>query len=113
MSSVEDSEPTHSSINSLNTKKDDATLDELPDNADAITADDEDNMICGRNLKADVYRLCKAKATHDAVSEKLFTSLAKKSLTATEVPHLDTRALIAKLDVVAKTVDLDVSTILA
>ena len=38
-------------------------------------------------------------------------SLAKKPLTATEAPHLDT--LIAKLDEVAKTIDLDVSTILA
>ena len=40
-------------------------------------------------------------------------SLAKKPLTDKEAPHLDTKSLIAKLDVVAKTVDLDVSTILA
>ena len=39
--------------------------------------------------------------------------LAKKPLTANEAPHLDTKSLIVKLDDVAKTVDLDVSTILA
>ena len=32
---------------------------------------------------------------------------------ATETPHLDTKCLIAKLDDVAETIDLDVSTILA
>ena len=40
-------------------------------------------------------------------------SLAKKALRAVEAPHLATKALITKLDDVAKTVDLDVSTILA
>ena len=44
---------------------------------------------------------------------KVDTSLAKKPLTTNEAPHLDTKSLIAKLDDVAKTVDLDVSTILA
>ena len=34
-------------------------------------------------------------------------------MTATEASHLDTKSLIAKLDEVAKTIDLDVSTILA
>ena len=43
---------------------------------------------------------------------KIDASLAKKSLTANEAPHLDTKSLIDKLDYVAKTVDLDVSTIL-
>ena len=38
--------------------------------------------------------------------------LATKPLTATDVPHLDTKSLIAKLDDVAKTIDLDVSSIL-
>ena len=41
------------------------------------------------------------------------TSLAKKPLTATEPPHLNTKTLIAKLDDVAKTIDVDVSTKLA
>ena len=44
---------------------------------------------------------------------KIDNSLANKPLTANEAPHLDTKPLIAKLDDVAKTVDLDVSTILA
>ena len=57
--------------------------------------------------------MCKAKAAHDAVFGKIDVSLAKKPLTATEAPHLDTKSLIVKLDDVAKTVDLDVSTFLA
>ena len=44
---------------------------------------------------------------------KIDASLAKKPLTDTEAPHLDTKSLIAKLNDVAKTVDLDISTILA
>ena len=35
------------------------------------------------------------------------------TLTATQAPHLNTKSLIAKLDDVAETFDLDVSTILA
>ena len=70
-------------------------------------------MICGINLNAHNYRLCKAEAAHDAVFGRIDSSLAKKTLTATEAPHLDTKSLIDKLDDVAKTVDLDVSTILA
>ena len=38
--------------------------------------------------------------------------LAKKCLSASDAPQLNTKALIQKLDEVAKTVDLDVSTIL-
>ena len=114
MSSVEDSEPTYSSINSLNTNKDDIAFDETYDNEDdAATDDDEDNLICEINTHADHYRLCKAKAAHDAVLGKIDASLAKKTLTVTEAPHLDTKSLIAKLDDVAKTVELDVSTIFA
>ena len=45
--------------------------------------------------------------------EKIDASLAKKTLTATEVLHLDTKSLFAKLDDVSKTVGLEVSTILA
>ena len=57
--------------------------------------------------------MCKAKAAHDAVLGKIDASLSKKPLTVNEAPHLDTKSLIAKLDEVAKTVDLDISTILA
>ena len=113
LSSVEDSEPTYSSINSLNTDEDDDAPDEFLDDVYAITDDDEDNLICEINTHAYHYRLCKAKAAHDAVLGKNNASLAKKPLTATEAPHLDTKSLIAKLDDIAKAIDLDVSTILA
>ena len=87
-------------------------MDEFLDDANLIT-DDEDNLIYEGNLNPDSYRLCKAKATYDAVLEKIDASLAKKTLRATENPHFDTEALITVLDEVAITVDLDVSTILA
>ena len=44
---------------------------------------------------------------------KTNASLAKKFLTISDAPHLDTKALIQKLDELAKTVDPDASTILA
>ena len=114
MSSAEDSDPTYSSIGSLNTNEDDDALAEPhDDDNNLIINDDEDNFICEINTHANRYRLCKAKAAHDAVLGKINASLAKKPLTATEAPHLDTKSLIAKLDEVAKTIDLDVSTILA
>ena len=114
LSPEEDSEPTYNCITSLNTNEDDDAFDELHDDEEyAITDEDEDNLICEVNLNADNYRLCKAKAAHDAVLERIDASLARKPLTATEAPHLDTRSLIAKLDDVAKTIDLHVSTILA
>ena len=114
LNSVEDSASTYSSISSLNTNEEDNAFEEAHDaEDDATTDDDEDNLVCEINTHADHYRLCKAKAAHDAVLETIDASLAKKPLTATEAPHLDTKSLIAKLDDVAKTVDLDFSTILA
>ena len=114
LNSVENSEPTYSSINSLNTSEDDIAFEETYDHEDDATADnDEDNLVCEMNTHADNYRLCKAKAAHDAVLGIVDASLAKKPLTVNEAPHLDTKSLIAKLDDVAKTVDLDISTILA
>ena len=83
------------------------------DDDNLIINDDEENFICEVNPHANRYRLCKAKAAHDAVLGKIDTSLAKKPLTATEAPHLYTKSLNAKLDEVAKTIDLDVSKILA
>ena len=112
-SSVEDSEPAYSSINSLSTNEDDNAFDEIPDDVNAITEDDEDGLICDINTHAKHYKLCKAKAAHDAVLGKVKACLAKKPLTATEAPHLDTKSFFAKLDEVDKTIDLDVSTILA
>ena len=114
MNTVEDSEPLYSSINSLNTNEEDDAFEATRDDKDdATTDDDEDNLICEINTHTDHYRLCKAKAAHDAVLGKIDASLTNKPITATEAPHLDTKSLIAKLDDVAKTVDLDVSTILA
>ena len=98
----------------MNISEDDNAFEETYDNeGDAAADDDEDNLFCEMNTHADHYRLCKAKAAHDAVLGKIDASLAKKPLTANEAPHLDTKSLLAKLDDAAKTVDLDVSTILA
>ena len=73
LSSVEGSEPTYSSITSLNTNEDDYVLDELHDDDDAITVEYEDNLICEINTHADHLRLCRAKAAHDAVLRKKMT----------------------------------------
>ena len=62
---------------------------------------------------ADNYRLCTAEAAHNIVLGKNDDSLAMMALTATESPHLDTNPLIEKPDDVAKTVNLDISWILA
>ena len=98
----------------MNTNEDDDAFDETYDNEnDAATDDDEDNLICEINTHVDHSRICKTKAAHDAVLGKKDASLTKKPQTANEAPPLDTKSLIAKLDDVAKTVDLDVSTILA
>ena len=114
LSSAEDYDPTYSSIDSLNTNEDDDALAEPHDDDDnPIIDDDEDNFICEINTHSDRYRLCKAKAAQDAVLGKIDVCLTKKPLTATEAPHLDTKSLIAKLHEVAKTIDLDMSTILA
>ena len=114
LSSTEGSDPTYSSIDSLNTNEDDDALAEPNDDDDnPIIDDDEDNFICEINTHADRYRLCIAKAAHDAVLGKFDASLAEKPQTVTEAPRLDTNSLIAKLDQVAKTIDIAVSTILA
>ena len=97
----------------MNTNEEDNAFDKTHDDKDdATTDDDEDNLTCEINTHADHYRFRKAKAAHDAVLGKIDASFAEKPLTANEAPHLNTKSLIAKLDDVAKTVDLDVSTIL-
>ena len=73
---------------------------------------EDDNIVCDISIQADQARLCQAKQAHDLVLGKADASLAKKCLTASDAPHLNTKSLIQKLDEVAKTVDLDVSTIL-
>ena len=113
LSSIEGSEPKYSSIIFLNTNEDNDYLNELNDDDDAIFDDDGDNLICEIKKHADHHRLCNSKAAHDSALGKIDASLAKKPLTATEAPHLNTKSLIAKLDDVAKTVDIVVSTSLA
>ena len=97
----------------MNTNEDDDAPDQLPDEADDLNDDDEDNLICEINPNADTYRLFEAKAAHDALLIKIDASLLKDTLTAMEAPHLDTKSLSAQLDDLAKTIDHDVSTILA
>ena len=63
LSSAERSEPTYNWIISLSTNEEVDALDETSADADAITDDDDDNLICKKNLNAENYRLCKAKVS--------------------------------------------------
>ena len=111
-----DSDRTYSSINSLETEEEDhkESHPQVSGNKQQIQVKvDEGDQTFEVNINTDLYRLCKAKLAQDTVLGKFDTSLTKKALTATEAPHLDTKALIAKLDEVSKVVDLDISTILA
>ena len=112
--SVNTSNTEYSSINSLSPFEDDATDSTSPDDDSRhlSTDSEDDNIVCDISIQADQARFCQAKQAHDLVLGKTDTSLAKKCLTASDAPHLNTKALIQKLDEVAKTVDLDVSTIL-
>ena len=111
------SDPIYSSISSSDTEEAECeTLNVVtvpPDRTEDDEEQDEDDHIFRVDTNIDHHRLCKAKTAHDSVLGKIDASLAKKPLTFTEAPLLDTRALISKLDEVAKSVDLDVSTILA
>ena len=110
-----DSDRTCSSISSLETEEEDhkeAHLQVSGNKQHEQATVYEGDQIFEVNISTDHYRLCKAKLAHDTVLGKFDTSLTKKALTATKAPHLDTKALIAKLDAVSKVVDLDVSTIL-
>ena len=108
---------TYSSISSLDAEETECEiLNNVTAPADQTQSEeeeDEDDHIFRVDTNIDHHRLCKAKTAHDFVLGKTDASLAKKPLTITEAPHLDTKALISKLDEVAKSVDLDVSTILA
>ena len=112
--SVNTSNTEYSSINSLSPFEEDATdSTSLGDDSHHLSTDSEDdNIVCDLSIQADQARLCQAKEAHDLVLGKTDASLAKKYLTASDAPHLNTQALIQKLDEVAKTVDRDVSTIL-
>ena len=83
------------------------------DQTEDYEEEDEDDHIFKPDTNIDHYRLCRAKTAHDSVLRKIDVSLAKKPQTNTEYLHLDTKALIAKLDEIAKSVDLDVTNILA
>ena len=113
--SVNTSNTEYSSINSLSPSEDDtADSTSSGDDSHQLSTDSEDdNIVRDISIQADQARLCQAKQAHDLVLGKTDASLAKKCLTASDAPHLNTKALIQKLDEVAKTVDLDVSTILA
>ena len=104
----------YSSINSLSLSEDDAIdSTSLGNNSHHLSTDSEDdNIVCDISIQADQARLCQAKPAHDLLLGKTDASLAKKCLTASDAPHLNTKALIQDIDEVAKTVDLDISTIL-
>ena len=112
--SVNTSHSEYTSFNFLSPSEDDtADSASLGDDSHHLSTDSEDdNIVCDLSIQADQARLCQAKQTHNLVLGKTDASLAKKCLTASDVPHLNTKALIQKLDEVAKTVDPDVSTIL-
>ena len=104
----------YSSINSPSPSEDDTVDPTSPgdDSNYVSTNSDDDNIVCDISIHADQARLCQTKQAHDLVLGKTDASLVKKFLSTSDAPHLDTKALIQKLDEVAKTVDLDVSTIL-
>ena len=112
--SVHTSNTEYISINSLSPFKGDATDSTRPgdDSRHLSTDSEDDNIVCDLSIQADKARLCQAKQAHDLVLGKTDASLVKKFLSTSDAPHLDTKALIQKLDEVAKTVDLDISTTL-
>ena len=112
--SVNTSKTEYSSINSLGLSEDNAVDSaSLDDDSHYLSTDSEDdNFVCDLSIQADQARFCQAKQAHDPVLGKTDALLAKKCLSASDAPHLNTKALIQKLDEVAKTVNFDVSTIL-
>ena len=110
--SINTSNTEYSSINSLSPFEDDATDSKSPDDDShhLSTDSEDDNIVCDISIQADQARLCQAKRAHNLMLGKTDASLAKRCLTASDAPHLNTKALIRKFDEVAKTVDLDVST---
>ena len=111
--SVDTSNIEYSSINSLNPSKHDEADSTSPgDDLNHVSTDSEyDNIVCYISIQADQARLRQVKQAHDLVLGKIDASLVKKCLTASNAPHLTTEELIQKLDEVAKTVDIGVSTI--
>ena len=112
--SVNTANTEYSSINSLSPSENNSAESTNPgDDSNHVSTDSEDDKIlCDIRIQADQARLSQAKQAHDLVLGKSDASLVKKFLTTSDALHLKTKALIQKLDEVAKTVDLDVSTIL-
>ena len=112
--SVTSSNAEYSSMDSLSPSEDDTVDSTVPGNDlhHFSTDSEDDNNLCDISVQADQARLCQAKQPQDIVLEKTDASLANKCLTASDAPQMNTKALIQKLDEVAKTVDLDVSTFL-
>ena len=112
--SVKTSKTEYSSINSLSPSEDDSgdSAGRGDDSHHLSTDSEDDNIVCDLSIQADQARLCQAKQAHDQVLGKTDALLAKKCLSASDAPHLNIKALIQKLDEVAKTADIDVSTIL-
>ena len=104
----------YSSIISLSPSEDDAIdSTSLGNDSHHLSTDSaDDNIVCDVSIQVDQARLCQAKQAHDLVLGKTDASLSQKCLSASDAPHLNSKALIQKLDEVAKTVDHDVSTIL-
>ena len=103
----------YSSINSLNSVEYKEASQNSPynDPLHINTNSEDDNIVCDISIQADQARLCQAKRAHDLVLGKTDASLVKKILTTSDAPYLDAEAMNKKLDEVARTVDLDVSTI--
>ena len=110
--SVNTSNTEYKSINSLSPSEDNAAGSMSPgDDSNHVSTDSEDdNIVCDTIIQADQARICQAKLTTWCLG-KSDASLVKKVLTTSDPPHPITKALIQKLDEVAQTVDLDVSTI--
>ena len=104
----------YSSSNFISPSEDKAADSASPSNdSNHVSTDSEDdNIVCDISIQADQAWLCRAKHAHNLVLWKTDASLVKKILTTSDAPHLNTKALIQKLDEVAKTAYLDVSTIL-
>ena len=100
------------SINSLSPSGDDTADPTSPgdDSHHISTESEDDTIVCDISIQAEKARLSQAKQVHELVLGITDASLVKKFLKTSDAPHLDTKALIQKLDEVAKTVQLEVST---
>ena len=103
----------YSSVDSLSSSADDTAdpTSHCDDSCHISTDSEDENIVSDNSIQADKPRLCPAKQAHELVFGKTDASLARKFLTP-DAPQLNTKALIKELDELAKTVDLDVSTIL-